>query len=448
MKLEKLIKLAAFLVALTDRGLSYSLSAKKRSGAFCFHKGKLVLLPLLLMGLLTLPHCGDNGDSSSNGGGNSPSPDPPPSPSPDPSPIPGPPPSPDPSPIPNPSPSALCSADADAGTGFNGGDGSEGDPYIICTYEQLAMIEDDLAVSYQLASTIDADSEDDWVPIGDADTPFAGSLDGGGYSIRNLTMDIEIDSGAAYGGLFGYIGSSAVISNIALRDVSITIESLDGSSFFTCVGGLVGYNDGGTISNSYAAGPDASISTLSNASTSIADDSRVGGLVGFNNGGTINNSYAGVSVKAIASITSGSSIEAGGLVGRHEGGTINNSYATGHPTCGDTGSCGVGLLLGGLVGYLHSGTISDSYWDTDTGTGTGLDDGCGDVRDVGSPPLVCPDALTFGLTTAQMKNGTSAALGLGFQISAGSYPKLYLCEIDSTTNACSGSFSTELLPGQ
>ena len=408
MKLEKLIKFAAFLTALTDRGLSYGLSAKKRSGAFCFHKGNLVLLPLLLMGLLTLPaHCGDNGDSSSNGGGNSPSPGPPP--------------------IPDPPASALCSADADAGTGFNGGDGSEGDPYIICTYEQLAMIEDDLAVSYQLASTIDADSEDDWTPIGDDSSQFRGSLDGGGYSIRNLTVDIPVSPSLepTYGGFFGYIGSGAVISNIALQDVSITVDhnsaSIDDSAY---TGGLVGLNNGGTISNSYAAGTVACNSATSGFSF-------VGGLVGNNTSGTISNSYAGVSVSAMVI----QSPRLGGLVGYNEG-TINRSYATGRASCTGAASCS-GALIGGLLGK-DGRIVTNSYWDT---VSTQQSGGCGGAWN-------CRGGAT-GLTTSEMQDGSSASgLGSGFDLTGGAYPKLYLCEIDSTTNACSGSFSTELLPGQ
>ena len=411
MKFEKLIKLAAFLTALTDRGLSYGLSAKKRSGAFCFHKGKLVLLPLLLMGLLTLPYCGDNGDSGSNGGGNSPGPPP----------------------IPDPPPSALCSADADAGTGFNGGDGSEGDPYIICTYEQLAMMDDTTAAlgkHYQLANAIDASptlTGENWTPIGKGITnQFTGSLDGGGYSIRNLTVNISVTLGHAYVGFFGYIGSGAVISNIALRDVSITVDhnsaSIDDSAY---TGGLVGYNYRGTISNSYAAGAVA----YNSATLGL---SSVGGLVGFNNDGTISNSYAGVSVSAMVI----QSPRLGGLVGFSEG-TINRSYATGRATCAGAASCS-GALIGGLLGR-NGGIVTNSYWDTVSTQHSG---GCGGVWN-------CHGRGAMGLTTSEMQDGSSASgLGSGFDLTSGAYPRLYLCEIDSTTNACSGSFSTELLPGQ
>ena len=361
----------------------------------------------LLTALVCLPQCkNDNKSSSSNSGENPPIP-----------------------PTPLKAPNPACSLEADAATGFNKGDGMKGSPFLICTYEQLDMIRADLIAHYQLGNNFNASGKGNWTPIGGT-PPFTGSLDGDGYLIRNLTVNITVSSGTAYGGFFGYI-NGAVISNIALRDVSITVKHPKISQ--ANVGGLVGDVNGGTISNSYVTGgPGPVISTLSTAIS--AGGTYVGGLVGsLSSGGTISNSYAGASV---AVLSQGNPIGAGGLVGNVGGGTINNSYATGHATCDDTGSCKGTLSLGGLVGQ-NNGTIRDSYWDIESTQHTA---GCG-----GSGG--CAGAM--GLRTAQMQDGSSAALGDGFQISGGgSYPKLYLCEIDSTTNGCSGSFSTELLPGQ
>ena len=102
------------------------------------------------------------------------------------------------------------------------------------------------------------------------------------------------------------------------------------------IGGLVGWNNEGTITNSYAMG-------------SVSGDGGVGGLVGWN-GGAITNSYATGSV-------SGSN-EVAGLVGWNDEGTITNSYAT--------GSVRGSSRIGGLVGFNDSGTITSSYWDINT----------------------------------------------------------------------------------
>ena len=64
-------------------------------------------------------------------------------------------------------------------------------------------------------------------------------------------------------GFFGYT-DGATIANIGLENVDVTGNNN--------VGGLVGYNDGGGISNSYAAG-------------TVEGNDEVGGLVGFNDGG-------------------------------------------------------------------------------------------------------------------------------------------------------------------
>ena len=53
---------------------------------------------------------------------------------------------------------SACASPAEA-SGFNGGDGSRGDPYLICTYGQLAMMDDTAAAlmaNYQLGANINA----------------------------------------------------------------------------------------------------------------------------------------------------------------------------------------------------------------------------------------------------------------------------------------------------
>ena len=135
---------------------------------------------------------------------------------------------------------------------------------------------------------------------------------------------------------------SATIKNIGLMGGTVTGAA--------GVGGLVGINWYGTISNVYTT------STV----TGTANSGYVGGLVGANWYGSISNTYA-----------TGSCIggHCGGLVGGNYG-TISNAYAIGMVN-GITTS-------GGLVGY-GSGTISNSFWNTEitgqltsVGGGTGL----------------------------------------------------------------------------
>jgi len=185
---------------------------------------------------------------------------------------------------------------------------------------------------YALGSDIieSPESQRDSSPV----SSFSGIFDGLGHTINNLAI---LHSGTGYIGLFGT--NSGFIKNVGLVDVDITGKHN--------VGALVGYNTGGTISNSYSTG--SVKGTQDGSSTSNYGD--IGGLVGDNNSGTISNSYSTATV--IGTVANVSDI--GGLVGENHG-TINNSYSTG--AVGTTGYGG--SAFGGLVGW-NNGTISNSY---------------------------------------------------------------------------------------
>ncbi|RKP55001.1 hypothetical protein D7Z26_07150 [Cohnella endophytica] len=268
---------------------------------------------------------------------------------------------------------------ADSGD-FDGGTGTSGDPFQINTAAQLDNVRDhvEAGVYFELTNDIDLSSYssgEGWLPIAN----FGGSLDGNGFIIMNLKINRPGDN------LIGLFGKSAWDSKF----INIVLENMNvqGNNH---VGGLVGYNEGGSINNSYATG-------------SVGGDSYVGGLVGYNYGGTISNSY-------VTASASGAHFFVGGLVGYNIGysfgGTIYNSYATGNVHGGDSyvgglvgynyGSYSGGTIsnsyatgnvsgnnnLGGLVGqnqsYNNGGTISDSFYDStttgqsDSGKGTGV----------------------------------------------------------------------------
>ena len=206
----------------------------------------------------------------------------------------------------------------------------------------------DACAGYELMNDLDFDdnSPDDrtddtynnngsgWQPIGSsADSAFATTFDGNGFVIRNLRIN---RGSTSYAGLFGYVGSTAVLANIALKDVSVTAG--------ISVGSLAGYS-AGTIRTSYATG-------------SVNGTRFVGGLVGGSNG-VISTSYS------TATVTGSDIIAAGGLVGGSSGATsaVKNSFATGEVT-GTSPS--IGGLIGNLIGNLDGTTVTTSYWDTQT----------------------------------------------------------------------------------
>ncbi|PLY11122.1 MAG: hypothetical protein C0626_00705 [Arcobacter sp.] len=245
---------------------------------------------------------------------------------------------------------------------------------IINNINQLQWISQALNGRYELGSNIDASDTTTWnsgagfKQIGDnstdnIDTRFTGVFDGKGYVIDGLYIN---RGGEDYVGLFGRTG--ATISNIGLTNVDIT-----GRDY---VGGLVGFNDSSTITNSYATGKvsgDTFVgglvgvhysSTITNsyATATVTGDTHVGGLVGLNYTSTITNSYSTGDVSG--------NIHVGGLVGGDNisNSSITNSYATGKVTGNGN--------VGGLVGDYHSSTstITNSYWDIDT---TGQTNGVG-----------------------------------------------------------------------
>ncbi len=259
-------------------------------------------------------------------------------------------------------------------TRATGGAGTGGSPWQITDIYGLQGLATTLG-SAVLVNDIDASGTANWytgnegfVPIGNDPDNYTGSFDGAGFAIDGLTINRP---GEDFVGLFGLVGPGADITSVGLTQVAITGRDL--------VGGLAGASEG-SISNSYATGvvtgstaggvvPGAgglvggNTGVISNsyATATVTGEDAVGGLVGFNLGGSINTSYATGSVTGDEAV--------GGLVGANIG-VITTSYATGDVT-------GV-VNAGGLVGF-NDGAVSNSYWDGfTTGMGaTGMGGGIG-----------------------------------------------------------------------
>jgi len=232
----------------------------------------------------------------------------------------------------------------------------------------LDAIRNDRSVSYFLMNNLDsstpgyeelasptANGGKGWRPI----EVFNRILDGQGHEIRDLFISRPNESAV---GLFGAVYEGGVIKDVGVVNVTVTGN-------FT-VGGLVGLNHKGTVSNSYSTG---SVS---------GNDQQVGGLMGSNTG-TVSNSYSTGNVTGYDSV--------GGLVGLLMGlfdqATVSNSYSTGSVTGYDSVGGLVGFVagngsivsnsystgnvtgtsyVGGLVGINGEGTVSNSFWDTQT----------------------------------------------------------------------------------
>ena len=231
-----------------------------------------------------------------------------------------------------------------------------------------------------------------YATLGVAAGSYAGGLVGGNLgSIVNSHATGSVDAGSYAGGLVGKNYPGATIDqSVANGSVSgaTSVGGLAGSNHGTVsfsqangsvtgtgggryIGGLVGANWSGTITDSTAVG------------SILGAGNEVGGLVGYNNGDILNSHATG-------SVVMVGSSEVGGLVG-HNNNLISNSYATGNVTGvsnvgGLVGNLNSGTInygsyasgevagdnrVGGLVGYSYGGTISDSHA-TGKVTGTGV----------------------------------------------------------------------------
>jgi hypothetical protein len=350
---------------------------------------------------------------------------------------------------------------------------------IIADIAGLQSITNDLSADYILANNIDASITGTWnsgagfIPIGNSSAPFTGSFDGQGHTITGLTMKNNLQ----LSGLFGEIGSTGRVSNIALVNAHVTNQSLDASQ--TYVGALAAQNKG-TVSNASVSGGNTfgtnphslgqlvgyntgTITESHSSGTLTTHNNTVGGLVGYNNG-QISLSYSTTNLApgAVGGIF-------GGLVGLNDvSGSISQSYATGNVVgYANTGVGGLAALsrgsiessyatgnvsmnaeggvAGGLVGYLEgfwdvpgSGHVSQSY---STGRVTGgpltrtggligfnwnaWEPGISSYWDIQTSGQSTSEGGT-PLTTAQLQSSTLPA---GFDPSvwsakAGEYPKL------------------------
>jgi len=219
---------------------------------------------------------------------------------------------------------------------------------------------DATTAGYEELASPTANQGKGWEPIGDRDNPFTGTFDGQEYQIDDLFINRPtLNPGI---GLFSYVDEGGVIENVGMVNIDVT--------GLLSVGGLVGKNIGGNVSNSYSSGNvtgggivgglvgknEGTVSNSYSSGNVTGHNDYIGGLVG-SNFGTVSNSHSTGSVTGTEWV--------GGLVGKNIGGNVSNSYSTGNVTGN--------YCVGGLVGK-NEGTVSNSFWDTET-SGQGSSDG-------------------------------------------------------------------------
>jgi len=268
------------------------------------------------------------------------------------------------------------------GFAFSGaGSGTDSDPYIITTVEQLEEMNDDLGAHYALGNDIDASATSSWnggsgfLPVGNQANFFTGKFDGRRHIITDLYINRPLENSVA---LFGYVWGGAEIKDVGIVNANVT--------GYGSVGTLVGYSNGSTVSNCFSSG-----SVTGTESGGV--NSRVGGLVGMSTGGSSilrcystadvtsgawqvgglsgYNGHGSVVIDCYATGNVAGNHKVGGLVGDNcypEGGFVKRCYSTGLITGGG----------GGLIGYNFNGGVTyDSYWDIETSGRTSSKGGTG-----------------------------------------------------------------------
>lgn len=187
----------------------------------------------------------------------------------------------------------------------------------------------------------DGSGLEQWTPIGSygirGEEAYIGTFDGNRHTISGL----YVDSDAQYVGLFGCVGTNGKIQNVGVVDsyISATGDKV-------CVGGVCGYNVGGTIENCYNTG------TITATATAQATGiySSVGGVCGFSFWNIFNCYNTGK-----VSVT-GDRAWVGGVSG-FNGKDIKNCYNTGEVSVAVDGG-----VVGGVCGNNNSGSrITNCY---------------------------------------------------------------------------------------
>lgn len=292
------------------------------------------------------------------------------------------------------------------------GTGTPGDPYILCTADQIAHIAGNCnssantACSYdfKLERTIDVTSLTGFIGIGSPTNPYTGTFDGNNHAIESLSI---INPGQDSIGLFS-VTNGATIKDLDLHDININAQTnvgaLAGEVYSSTVdnvrlrngtivaktyqGGLIGWAESSSLSNLQV------IST--NVTTSNASAERIGGVIGYLYNSSLQQVKVSRTTKVEATNTASTAI--GGIVGYGNTSTVNIASSLARVTGGE--------VVGGIVGR----GISTRLYKTNS---------LGDINGIGSGGTATAGLLAGSLSSYivvedSYARGQTLGLNLGF----------------------------------
>ena len=356
------------------------------------------------------------------------------------------------------------------------GSGTEADPYLIETAENLAWIAEMVnsgvttyaGVYFKLTSNLNMNNIA-WVPIGNSTTQlFCGQFDGNNKSIST----IKITGSYTHEGLFGITGNG-----FRCRNLGVTTTA---SSTGIYCGGIVGYINGSNtvVENCYHTG--------SVSSTSTSTGSFSGGIVGYINAttniancyntGTVSSCYASGGIvsyiNATTNITncyntgtvSSSSSSSSPSIASYSGGIVanisTNSTNTNIADCYNTGtvsssknnsscsSCSASSYSGGIVGRNQATTTLNKCYNKKTITSTAHSGSSGTLESY-SGGLVGYGGSKITLTNSYNRGDIRAYAYYGSNNTVGSTRQVggVIGAIGSSSSAIRNCYNTGTLTG-
>ena len=251
------------------------------------------------------------------------------------------------------------------------------------------------AISAVLAKDIDL-ADVVWAPIGNGSVAFAGSFDGAGHTVSNLTVDYTTAASGErlYLGLFGQVEGTpekhAVIQNLTVTG------SVNAASEFSVYSGYVA----GVVGSARYAELSNVISRVNvTADEKVGNAASVGGLAGAMIDTTVTNCGNEGNITGVKNL--------GGLCYELYSGTMTGCYNTGRVTA-------TGTYVGGLMGYAKQATVTNVYNTGDVSTEKTLVGGLIGVMEKSA----LTNAYTTGkVTTAAASGAIGAAVGSADQLS-------------------------------
>lgn len=253
----------------------------------------------------------------------------------------------------------------------------------IGTMQEFSELVNSSNFSYDIAYIIEdinleGNESNQWIAIGNENTAFSAILEGNDYTINGL----YIDNTNSYQGLFG--NNTGTIRNVKMNNLYIKSDVGTGRS---TSGGIVGYNNGGTIENCQIAN-----------STITASGNNVGGIVGWNeNGGIVKNCISS------AKITNTGTYSTGGIVGwNNNNGEVND--------CANSGDITGSANVGGIVGTNQANSIIENVYNDGNILSKGMDAGMEEILGINCQLL---ESRVGGICGANLQSYINKSYNLG-----------------------------------